>query len=421
MKKVYTPILALLIMAGLWSCSAQTGTGLPVADIEDAIDNIKSVKLSKYATGIKYIKLETADSALLGNISTIAFDDKHIYIGSTDKQKTIHLFSKDGKFIKNVGTRGRASGEYTAIRSIIPLQDMNAIMVEGGNKAVIYSLEDGKALKDIPFEKFLTEQVTTTRIINGRNVTSKSQHVQNIFYDGTGSFTILTFDKNSGKQDLIILDTALAVKNTIALRPGEKYTSETYTQKGAVIKFPPMAISGLCYINNGDINFFHGMHDTLYTVKEDKAIPKLAINYGYYQKDPHNLTAEDIWARVIHESDNLIFLDARMPVSNKLEANANGTAHMIYDKNLRETILLKFSKDLTGDFSGVEGGGAFLNDLDNGLPFWPYHLEGNKMYMICDAGKFIELSDKYNSIKMKEVASQLTDESNPILIEVTLK
>lgn len=41
--------------------------------------------------------------------------------------------------------------------------------------------------------------------------------------------------------------------------------------------------------------------------------------------------------------------------------------------------------------------------------------------MFLDAGKFIELSEKYNSQKMKEIAAQLTDESNPVMIAVTLK
>ena len=102
-----------------------------------------------------------------------------------------------------------------------------------------------------------------------------------------------------------------------------------------------------------------------------------------------------------------------MPLSNKQEATSLGTAHIMYDKANDKTRLLKFTEDLRG--------GAFLNDLDGGLPFWPIHIHNNKMYMACDAGKFIELSQKYNSPKMKEVAAKITEDSNPVLIEVILK
>ena len=408
-------------MAGIWSCSnSKADSDIMVVNIDEALNKVEDVKLSDYAADINYIMLETADSALLGNITKIAFNNENIYIGSTDQMKTVHVFSKDGKFIKNVGIRGRAKGEYTAIRSIIPVPDMNAIMVEGGNKAVIYSLEDGKALRDIPFDEFLTGQQLTSRQINGRIITNASQHVQNIFYNGKGSFTILTFNKNDGQQNLLMLDSDLNVKESVSLRQGVKYAADAYTQRGGVIKMPPMFVSGSCYMLDGQLNFFHGYKDTLYAIKGNSYIPKMAINYGYYgPKEPNKITAEEMWAMVNNESENLIFLNAKMPLSNQQEADAIGTAHLIYDKIGNRTRLLKFTEDIGG--AVMPGGGAFMNDIDNGLPFWPTEVSGSKMYMTCDAGKFIELAEKYNSPKMKEVAAKLTDESNPILVEVTLK
>ena len=64
---------------------------------------------------------------------------------------------------------------------------------------------------------------------------------------------------------------------------------------------------------------------------------------------------------------------------------------------------------------------GFINDIDGGMPFWPQRIRENKMYSFVDAGKFIDMSKRCNSAKMKEVASILTYESNPVLIEVTLK
>ena len=43
------------------------------------------------------------------------------------------------------------------------------------------------------------------------------------------------------------------------------------------------------------------------------------------------------------------------------------------------------------------------------------------MYELMDAIRFIEQAQKSKSNKMKRVAASLTEDSNPILIEVVLK
>ena len=64
---------------------------------------------------------------------------------------------------------------------------------------------------------------------------------------------------------------------------------------------------------------------------------------------------------------------------------------------------------------------AFENDLDNGAPFRVMAVNGNKMYQFISALDFITLADKYNSPKMKQLAATLNEESNPVLVTVTLK
>jgi hypothetical protein len=43
------------------------------------------------------------------------------------------------------------------------------------------------------------------------------------------------------------------------------------------------------------------------------------------------------------------------------------------------------------------------------------------MYQLIEAIDFIEMAEKSTSARMKEVASQLTEDSNPVVVEVTLK
>ena len=85
----------------------------------------------------------------------------------------------------------------------------------------------------------------------------------------------------------------------------------------------------------------------------------------------------------------------------------------IYDKKSGRTYCLPFYEDC--------GYAGFENDLDGGIPFFPLHHNDGKACQLVDAAVFIEMAQKCSSAKMKQVASSLTEESNPVLIEVTLK
>ena len=64
---------------------------------------------------------------------------------------------------------------------------------------------------------------------------------------------------------------------------------------------------------------------------------------------------------------------------------------------------------------------GFTNDLDGGAPFWPHVIYEDRMYQLVDAIDFMEAAQESDSAGMKRVAAQLTEDSNPVLIEVTLK
>ena len=113
------------------------------------------------------------------------------------------------------------------------------------------------------------------------------------------------------------------------------------------------------------------------------------------------------------ESASMIAGTVYLPASHVVYRNGSQYSNFVFDKNKRKTFVLDYSQEF--DMAGL------INDIDGGMPFWPQKLKGNKMYSFVDAGKFIDMSSKCNSAKMKEIASSLTYESNPVLIEVTLK
>ena len=113
------------------------------------------------------------------------------------------------------------------------------------------------------------------------------------------------------------------------------------------------------------------------------------------------------------ETDYFIIGTIFLPKDYVIENDLRPQSHFIYDKLTRTTKLLKYPED--DYFAG------FTNDIDGGMPFWPTKHIGNKLYQFVDAGTFIEMSEKYNSPRMKEIAATLTENSNPVMIEATLK
>ena len=64
---------------------------------------------------------------------------------------------------------------------------------------------------------------------------------------------------------------------------------------------------------------------------------------------------------------------------------------------------------------------GFTNDLDGGGTFSPMFVTDDKMYEIVDAIAFMERAEASGSAGMKQIAAQLTENSNPVIVEVTLK
>ena len=101
---------------------------------------------------VVYIPLETKDSCLIGDIGKVFMTDSNIIIYDS-KQVEILLFDKTGKFVKKIGRKGRAPGEYLFFNEVI--FDYNTKLIYAAerylNQVYVYNL-DGELLKQIRSE-----------------------------------------------------------------------------------------------------------------------------------------------------------------------------------------------------------------------------------------------------------------------------
>ena len=423
MKNIPIYIAFTIILLG--GCTARQVTDSPIhiIDFGEAIDSMEEIMLSKYVSALKYTPIETCYTGLLGNIgSRCAITDSLMFFASGDMLKCIHIFSSDGKYIKDIGAKGRGPNEYLGIRTMTYIPQMDALMVEGGFDILFYSLKDGNCIKKCNLNDYFDSSNDITTFFKGiKNISHNLSTRCVLLYNDTLYAT--AGENTTLDQYLIKLDRNFSVDTILSMRR---------TTLG--LGMPKVEVSNV-YQYNDNIYILHGLQDTVYRLKNNSLLPHIAFNYGnmlsistmpQIQKthpifSPNTRHLSTKVAQIIASSNNIfaetdsfvigtLFLPKDIAKSKGLE---RGTIYFVYDKNTESTKLIKqsYSQEVSG----------FTNDVDGGMPFWPSKQIGNKLYQFVDAGTFIDMSEKYNSARMKEIAATLTEESNPVIIEATLK
>lgn len=102
-----------IILLFLTSC--QSGPlqkdGVWNVDLRSAIQKEIPISMAEDVTGVEYIPLETTDSCLISNITDLIMDDEYIFVQNGRTQQILQ-FTRQGKFVREVGKVGEGPGEY---------------------------------------------------------------------------------------------------------------------------------------------------------------------------------------------------------------------------------------------------------------------------------------------------------------------
>lgn len=84
------------------------------SDNENIINfgNLSRPKISDICTNYKFVKLETNDSCIIGEINEIQVYNERIYIMDSYLSKGIFVFSMDGKHLATLAAKGDGPGEF---------------------------------------------------------------------------------------------------------------------------------------------------------------------------------------------------------------------------------------------------------------------------------------------------------------------
>ena len=394
----------------LSSCNKANEHSWPVLDIKYALNDGKDVDLSKYASGIKYIPLESSQESLLSGYPSMCYDKGRLYFWdySLNGCNDIAVFDTCGKFIKRIGKLGRGPGEYESLWRVTLEDDKDAtnICIAGLQNAVIYN-SCGDAVGGFSFN-CIKEKTGNGFIMNGGFLN----------YIGDGKYCLLATSASKGntsKQEMLfILDSAGNILSERAI--GEEIVKKKKF-KGISLT---SCLGSYIYIAEDKIFQHTPLRDTLFAIDKITGEKNIKALFTMDGNSFGTIDNPDYHIGIPLESERFIlhdfgFATADFPAlykKNKVVPE-KASAWLVYDKQDKTYTALKYDPSFT-----LEG---FKNDIDGGAPFLPSLVKDGKMYQLVNAIDFIEMAEKSTSARMKEVAAQLTEESNPVVVEVTLK
>ena len=399
--KLHYLILPLLIIFSLVSCAGDGSCDsiIPEIEIGKAFESKSNVGLSEYASAIDYIPLETTPESMLEgaeNLLIRSFEDGiYLYSSKSALQmtKTLPLYFKsNGDFVSSIGSFGNSNNEFTNIQTIMIDQSVSQLIVVDYNRFVYHTL-DGDFIR---VAEVKSNSLTFNGYCSGDN---------NCIYLRNPSL----LDESQGADLLVKVDSMGRAMNRASLpravldQPGTPMGTIKVT-KGASL-----------FSSSGNL-YLYMRNDSLYRVSPlDLSLDaEFFLDFGKYATNQR--VGATLWSR-----DNLLFITEEFVALTALFTYGSfpdidrryTRSNFIYDRKNGTTKALKYN-----DTYGFAG---FTNDLDGGMPFYPTYMNDGKMYRLVDAVDFIEFAQMGNSARMKEVASKLTDDSNPVLVVVTLK
>ncbi|MBR5856809.1 MAG: 6-bladed beta-propeller, partial [Bacteroidales bacterium] len=400
---MFRVFLLILLSGCIFSCAStesSVNSSVEVIRVGESFANKGNVNLSRYATSVEYIPLETLPQSVLTSVKSLrlrVLGDK-VYI--FDKNATlvkpkwpVLCFNSTGKFMHSVGVLGNSEKECMNIKDVIVNDVTDEVIIVDRAKFLFYT-PDGEYKR------------TADVIHNGLRIDVYSFGANRYVYFKSPSL----LDENQSHDVIVFLDSlgkSLFKRRMLRMivrqkafgkfpehddyRSSSLYSSESnltlYSCKDSIYSINPI---------NGELQLKYFVDFGEYATKKYDGAQLYSLAEGYFDTDAF------IAMKVLFTASSFQDMDEHYRWSN-----------VIYDKETKTTTTLKYNSDY-----GIAG---FTNDLDGSMPFYPAYVKDGKMYQMLDAIDFIEYAEISNSAKMKEVAATLTEESNPVMVVVMLR
>ena len=380
-KIVFTLLLLLLLL----SCSHKKEGSKNESILKINVDPLQSTDkdLTDILKNIRYIQLETSSNCLLNSISKIEIEKEKIFIFTSGRNGNLFCFDLNGKYLFSVGSQGNGPGEYVFLTDFYIDRKLNCIWVgDDARKILKYDLSGN-----------FIEQYKVDFSINNLFPLpddSESMAIRLGYYkDKNYSFVIYNLREN---------------KITYA--------------KEQIYEIERIVAQSSFFENRKDILYGAVFNDTIFRLSKEGLEPHILIDFGKYtfsreklgEKDSKQVIAEFLnpknkyagFVGAVYENSDFIsfrydFADERFLA--------------IYSKKEKQTVSIN---KIRIENQAFDAGMHFLQSYRQGQ-----YISSLPAHLLYEDEQIVENTQKrsyghYTSLK--ELKSNITEDSNPILI-----
>jgi len=417
MKSKTIHLLTLVLSIALFACqSKSTKKEITKAEIKeeteqfftipfaDIVKNKRIVKLSEFANDVKLIQFENIPEAMFGNVENIEFTKDYIFIKFW--MHPVLQFSREGKFIRDIGKKGKGPGEYNICMKMSIDEKNKRVYVHTGELSMIVFNFEGEHIKTFSYPALGLERYL--------NLWSRDSMLVSYMEPFLGNQPFVFIEHNEKG------DTLQTISNYIYWDNNDEFGSlSPFEEQNFTYRFKNKLHMKGCY------------NDTVYTYNENnKFVPKFLINLGKH-KLPEDLIYERKWKRSIpenlcwtsvYETTDYIFIPYGYHYDiNKAESQKEEKGCILYNKKTKEGIAVEETKQ-----------GGFIDDFTGSPDFRPIATNDSTAIMLVSAIDMKQYLDsdifKNQGVKFPEEKEKLIrlnktlkEDDNHFLVIVKLK
>lgn len=363
MNQMHMKIANLLIILFIaWSCKQTAEPTIKIIKVDP--EKADSVMLSKIASDVDKIILETNEASLIARINEIETTNEFIFV--SDAGKRVLQFNSSGKFIKQIGNEGRGPGEYLGINNIA-IDSQNSMVYVASFKQILCFDFSGTLLSAIKQES-IPEFIT---VVGGKlwvvSTSLANKQINNSYLNIT---KLIRYNLQGNSLDSIIIKKVILASPAGTINPQSYFISDL----GSIqyIYYPVLLPEPIT-------------RDTIYEISGNKLIPSIKLDFGDAAKPVNG--RKQIYIGNIIETKKYLFAEYSY---NKIRT----LFCYDYSGNVRYFAKQGFTDDFFG--TGV-------------IQIKPLNMENGTMYFTKDA---FELVGKIEG---------LSENSNPVIFIVKLK
>ena len=425
-------LFSLCLLSGCQQSDSDKQAGIPSIDVINNLGNYQNIPLSEFVSEVEYIPLETNDDCLMGGISCLLVTPTHIfiesfiasdYIISAESKTRCYAFSRNGRFIGEIGRVGQGPGEYQRIVDLTIDEKKQLLYIETPITLLEYTY-DGVFRRSIRKPKSMNEQpISEVAFLNdnlfiGHCANHIGNEPYNFFLFNDSGRVIKTFNNYIKFERISGSGWSIGEKSIRPFRVSESIYVKVYA------------------------------NDTLYFLNEQNELtPRFVFDLGKYSVQekrggPINSLSDfyipNVLKHMVGTPDYIFFsvstsLSANIPhPKGRIVIGQDGREEQglqiplgIYDMANNKTRLLE-----TDPVSRLTG---LINDIDGGFSFWPkYYSSANELIDVLQVYAMKEiLTEKYFAAheikdpqahqKLKELLKNLEFDDNPVIVIAKLK